>query len=522
MDDIQNLAALSGAFQTGNLGQRGMDSDLKKALTTAANFLGINLEPQAKILLPLFAGLRHRYPVDTPTMGAAQAQWRMQLGYGSFGFGAAANFGTANGANGGVTSPSATTIAADYKSLSINGEVQWEAIQQARGFDNAMAIDTMWALSALLRLEELIVLYANEAAIAAPVISTLGGSTLNTPATFAAGAWTVIVTAITGQGSLTNGSANSPVGESVNSNSLVVTAPVGGSTFLDVSWPEVPGAVGYKVYCDSAVGGGAGATTLVLPGQMRYWNSTGTGLTTLGTALISVPTGQTFITVNHVQIVAVPTAGTPPPGAEGTANANVFEGTLAWCEKSTIYGQSLPFRNVIDQGGNLLTTAGTGILEFDSILQTQWQTNHTSPSLILCSSNSVVSMGNKIAAAGSNSQIRLDVYQDRNRVVGGLYIGGYVNKFASSMAGMQTTIDVWAHPYMPDGTFLFLSENIPNQTYPYSRTAKAFALDVQTPYTYFELGRTQRSFPYDVFLGETLKCYWPNAQAAIVGARVDS
>lgn len=518
MDDIMNLAQLSGAMATGNLGQRGMDSDMKKALTTSAGFLGINLEAQAKIMLPLFAGLRHRYPVDTPTMGAAQAQWRMQLGFGAFGFGAAANFGTANGANGGTTLPSATTIAADYKSLSINGEVQWEAIQQSRGFDNAMTIDTMWALSALLRLEELIVLYANEAAITMTTIATAGGSTLNTPATFAAGTWTVIVTAITGQGSLTNATANSAVGESANSNSVGVVAPVGGSTFLDVSWPAVPGAVGYKVYCNSAVGGGAGATTLVLPTQMAY--TTG-NLTTLGTT-ISVPTGQTYVTVNRVQIIAVPTAGTPPPGADGTANANVFEGTLAWCEKSTIYGQALPFRNTIDQAGLSLTTQGTGIKEFDSILQTQWQTNHTSPSLVLCSSNSVVSMSNKIAAAGSNSQIRLDVYQDRNRVVGGLYVGGYVNKFASSMAGMQTTIDVWAHPYMPDGTFLFLSENIPNQTYPYSRTAKAFALDVQTPYTYFELGRTQRSFPYDVFLGESLKCYWPSAQACIVGARVDS
>jgi hypothetical protein len=522
MDDIMNLAQLSGALATGNLGQRGLDSSLKKALTTTAGFLGVNLESQAKILLPLFAGLRHRYPVDTPSMGAATAQWRMQLGFGAFNFGAAANFGTANGANGGATAPSATTIAADYKSLSINGEVQWEAIQQARGFDNAMTIDTMWALSALLRLEELICLYANEAAISAPVI-TGTSATLSSALTFAVGTWSVIVTAITGQGALTNASSNSPVGESVNSNTAAVVVAATAKDFLDVSWPAVPGAVGYKVYCNSAVNGGAGATTLCDPATKLAYAKTVSGsfLTTKGDAIV-VPTGQTFVTVNHVQIIAVPTAGTPPPGAEGTANANVFEGTLAWCEKSTIYGQALPFRNIIDQAGLLLTTSGTGIAEFDSILQTQWQINHTSPSLILCSSNSIVSMGNKIAAAGSNSQIRLDVYQDRNRVVGGLYVGGYVNKFASSMAGMQTTIDVWAHPYMPDGSFLFLSENIPNQTYPYSRTAKAFALDVQTPYTYFELGRTQRSFPYDVFLGETLKCYWPSAQAAIVGARVDS
>ena len=147
---------------------------------------------------------------------------------------------------------------------------------------------------------------------------------------------------------------------------------------------------------------------------------------------------------------------------------------------------------------------------------------HISPSLILCSSNSIVSAGNKIASAGNNNQLRLDVYGARNNITGGLYVGGYVNKFAASMIGSNVTIPMWAHPYMPDGTFLFLSEDVPPETLPYSRTGKTFGLDIQTPYTYFELGRTDRSFPYDVFYTETLKCYWPNVQAAITGARVDS
>ncbi len=520
MDDIQQLAAISGQLAASQFGQTS-PQQLKKALTTAAGFLGINLEAQAKILLPLFAGLRHRLPVDTPAVGAATAQWRMQLGFGAFAFGAAANFGTANGANGGTTSPSATSIAADYKALSINGEVQWEAIQQARGFDNAMAIDTMFALSALLRLEELEILFANEALLTPPVISG-NPATATAVNTFAAGTWHVKVTALSGQGTLTNAAANSNVGESAVSNNLAIVVPVGDSDYLDVSWPAVEGALGYKVYVEAAAGGGTFYLVNPNTGLAYAKLSGGSYLGALGDAIV-VPTGQTFVTVNHVQIIAVGVNTQPtPPGADGSANSNVFEGLTAWAQKSTIYGQALPFRNVKDMAGLTLTAQGTGIAEFDSILQTQWVTNHTSPSLIVCSANSIVSMSNKIAAAGSNSQIRLDVYQDRNRVVGGLYVGGYVNKFASSMAGMQTTIDVWAHPYMPDGTFLFLSENIPNQTYPYSRTSKAFALDVQTPYTYFELGRTSRTFPYDVFLGETLKCYYPSAQAAIVGARVDS
>ncbi len=78
---------------------------------------------------------------------------------------------------------------------------------------------------------------------------------------------------------------------------------------------------------------------------------------------------------------------------------------------------------------------------------------------------------------------------------------------------------------MPDGSFLFLSENIP---YQYAQTGRAFAMDVQTPYTYWELGRPSGAgnkggvIPFEVFFGETSKCYHPNAQAAIQGCRVDA
>lgn len=511
--DIDNLKALMGTMN---------QDELKKALTAATGFVGYNLEPQAKLMLPLFAGLRNRLAVDRPAVGAPQATWRMQLGYGSFSFGAAANYGTANGANGGSPTPANTSISADYKALSITDAVEWEAIQQSRGFDDALALETSIALSTLLRLEELVVLGGNEAAIAAPVGSG-NPSTLVAPATFAVGTWTVLITAVTSQGALTNASSNSNVGESVVSNAVGVVVPAGGVAFLDVSWPVVPGAVGYKVYCDTAAGGGAGATSLCDPNtKLRYRKITNglTDLSALGDPIV-VPSGQTYVGVNHVQISAIPAGGTPPPGADGTANANVYEGLVSWCEKTTLYGQALPTPTQYfkDMNGAPLTTAGTGISEFDFILQNLWNTWHTSPSLIITSSNGVTSLGNKLVAANNAAMFRFDITQERNKIVGGLFVGGYTNKFASSMAGMQTAIDVWAHPYMPDGSFLFVSERIP---YQYSREARGFALDVQTPYTYLELGRTQRSFPFDVFLGETLKCYHPLAQAYISGARVDA
>lgn len=527
--DIEVLKALSGYLNGPQAAtNRAQRNELKKALTAANGFVGINLEPQAKLLLPLFAGLRHRIPVDTPAVGAAQAQWRMLLGYGAYTFGASANFGVADDANGPATAEAATSIAADYKEQSINGGVGWTAIQKALGWDNAMTIDTMMALSLLLRTEELLLLLANAAAIAAPVISG-NPSTATAINTFAAGTWHVRVTAITGQGTLPGGAGMAGtvlnnVGESVISNSLAIVVPGGDCDFLDVSWPIVPGALGYKVYVEDAAG--SGTYYLVNPNTgLNYANLVaGSYLSTLGDAIV-VPAGQTYVTVNHVQIkaVGVNTQPVDPGAVDHSVNANVFEGFHSWVTKSTIYGQALPNARVaVDMAGLPLTVVATGIKEFDQILATQWQRNHTSPSLIVCSVNSVTSLSNKIAAAGGSTQIRLDVYKERNAIVGGLYVGYYVNKFAASMAGMRSEVPIWAHPYMPDGTFEFLSEDVPPETLPYAREAKIFKLDVQTPYTYLELGRVNRSFPYDVFFGETLKCYWPDAQSVIAGARVDA
>lgn len=522
LNDLNLLRTLAGIASDQQLPND--PRELRKALTTAAGFLGIQLVEEAKLLLPRFAGLRNRMPTSADPRGAAASQWRMQLGYGAFDFAAA--FGVANGANGSDTVESATTIAADYKSMSIKGGVQWEAIRQAQGWDNAMTIDSKMALSLLLRLEELEVLYGNSAAL---TMTTVTGTSSTVHALagpiFSNATWSVAVTALTGIGTVANAGSNSTVGETLLAYSDV-SVGASGADYLDVSWPYVPGALGYKVYCNAAGAGGHARTAVYLvdpnTGLNYAKNTAGSYLAGLGDAIV-VPAGQTYVTVNRVQIKTVPANTQPnPPAADGSANANVFEGVHAWCSKSTIYGTSVGTKIVKDMGGLPLTTQSTGILEIDQILQSLWTSLHISPTLIVTSPNGVVSMANRIAAANNGQQLRLEVYQDRNKIVGGLYIGGYVNKFASSMIGAQTTVDVWAHPYCPDGTFDIVCEDIPVETHPFTGVAKSFELDVATPYTYLPLGRTDRSFPYDVFYNETMRCYYPTAQASIVGVRVDS
>ena len=519
MNDIQQMQAMLGQFQ------KDPDS-LKKLLTAATGFVGFNLEEQAKLMISSYAGFRSRLPTDTPQMGAIAATWRMMLGFGAFNW--AANFGSANGNNGGATTPAQTSISATYHSQSVHGDVEWEAIQQARGYDDARAIETSLALATLVRYDERLCVLGNNSLLTPPVI-TGNPSTLTTANTFAAGNWHVQVTAITGQGSLpggagTAGTVLNNVGESAISNILTITAPPGDVDFLDVSWAPVPGAVGYKVYCELTPGGGV--YYLVNPNlglKYRKITAGATDLTAYGDNIV-VPNGQTYVGVTHVQIYTIPLNTQPqtPGAADNSANLNAFEGAIAWAEKNTIYTQALPVNHpVTNMDGATLTTSGTGIAEIDAYLLNLWQNNQIAPNLCLTSSAGVNSMTNHLVAANNGSMFRLDVTNERSGIQGGLYMTGYNNKFSSSMQGGPKSLEVWAHPDVPDGNFIFLVEQMP-PAYKYSRTGNVFALDVQTPYTYLGQAIQNRSFPFSVMFGETLKCYFPTAQGSIVGARVDS
>lgn len=505
--DLEFLKNLMGA---------GTPEELQKAITASTGFVGYNLEEQAKLMLPLFAGLRNAIPVDKPKQGAPKATWRMNIGYGAYDFGTYT--GTAEGGTGTDLTNNKVTVEADYHTQSVKGSVTWEAISQAMGYDDPLSIETSIGLSTLIKHDELNVLGGNGIKIAQVGTVTGNQSTLSSALTFATGTWNVKVTAITLQGSLTNASSNSIVGEGEPSANCGVVVSSVAKDFLDVSWAAIPGAVGYKVYCSVSVG--SSTLQLCIPNtdlKYRAINPTtgATDLTTLGDAF-TTPSGQTFIGVNHCQIFTAPTSGTALPTGDHSVNLNMFEGLIAWCEKDSIYGASVGTHIKKDMDGAPLTTIGTGISEFDYILQQLWTTWVTSPSKIVTSPAGVTAIGNALVAANSGAMFRLDVTQERGNIVGGLYVGGYVNKFASSMAGMKAVIDVWAHPYMPDGTVLFLSERIP---YQYSREGRGFALDVQTPYTYWELARSDRSIPFSIFMIETLKCYHPLAQSSIVGAK---
>ena len=505
----------AGQFNDGQL------ATFKKALDATSGYTGYNLEREVKFRLPAYTVMRNRVAVDAAPVGPMSgpaANYKMQLGYNGFDFGAA--MGTAFGANGVEGNPNAINIGALYKSQSIKGSVQLEAIDLGRQFTDPLKDQSMFNLQTLMRIEELLVTGGNLYAISAPVPV---GSGAGTGSVFGVGTWTVKVTALTLEGALRNATAaTTPAagiapGESVPGTVSIV---VSGSAklYLDVSWPVVEGALGYKVYCSDQYGDATDVYLLDPATELAYKD---------GDAFVPEATGQAYIGVNHVRIVAAPAGVKNAPTIDGSANANQFEGYVAWSTKTTMYGQTLASagqRVFIDMDGGSLTAENSGIAEVNNALQRLWLMYHTAPTLMVGSPATIRAITNKVTGNNNVSMMLVGNQsgniQQQNKFIGGIMVGGYTNQFAQN-AGMSTLIDIIAHPYLPDGFLMLLSETLPPDTYRFAQDSRCFALDVLRPYNYFPLASTDRNINFDIWFLETLKCYYPTAQAAIAGIRVD-
>jgi hypothetical protein len=522
MIDMNGLiSALNRMQGIGDFNDKSL-ANFQKALTASSGYFGYNLEREVKFRLPAYTVLRQRVAVDPGPQGpmaGKQAHWKMQLGYNGFDFGAA--MGTAFGANGAEGNPDATDIGADYKSQSIHGSTQLEAIDFGRQFTDPIKAQSMFNLQTLMRIEELLVTGGNEFAIDHPVPVGSGGGS---GSVFHSGTFRVKVTALTLEGTLRNATAAAAnaatlpavqyPGESVVGTVDIVTTT---HLYLDVSWPVVQGALGYKVYISDAYNDTADVFLLDPATEMTFKD---------GGVIVPQFAGGKYVGVNHVFITALPAGTTPPPTVDGSANANTYEGYWAWCTKTTMYGQSLAAagqRVFTDMDGAEFTAENSGVKEVNDALEKLALLYHTAPTAMVGSVKTVRALTN-VSTGNNNSSMMLvgnqgGNLQQQNKFIGGIMIGGYTNQFAQHY-GMSPMIDIIAHPYMPDGSLMLLSETLPPDTYRFAQDSRCYALDVLRPYNYFPLASTDRNINFDIWFLETLKCYYPTAQAAIAGIDV--
>jgi hypothetical protein len=458
------------------------DQNLKKTIAIG-DIPNIYLIRLAKLMLPLYAGLRRRLAQSTPPVGSDKAQWRAELGTSNFNFGTAMQ--AAELSTGQAISETFLTFAAPYKRIAVNDKVSLEAVYGSRGFDDPLQVAVVRALTLLIGTEERKILGDNSGSIAAPVVTATNSSTGGTiGSNTAVTAW---VTALTYRGwlaesILTGSSQGSVPGESsAGSATAGSTGSTTNTNSVNLTWPAVPGAVAYNVYA-------------VIPTVERYSKT---------------------VTINKATITGSGVANSGShPAADLSAGSNGYEGLVPWCELSTIYTNPISSRTFTDQSGSGLTTYAGGVVEFDTLLAALWTNWNLAPSLIVTSANGAKHLTKVILSSSNPAIYRLEVSQERGTVQGGAFVTGYVNKFAPFADGTPRMLDVMAHPYFTDGTYLFLTESVP---YPYAREARGLAIETLIPYTYFPLAQTDISYPFAMLVSETLECFHPGAQAALVG-----
>ena len=455
---------------------------LAKAVT-ASSVPGIYLIKLAKLMLPVYAGLVNRIPTQSPQgMSSNQATWRAQLGFGSIN--EYSGFRVAEAAIGAVPPTNFLTFNAPFSDISYNDSVTLKAIAAGRGYSDPLQISVIKTMAALLRLQERVILGSNAAAIAAPTSVTTSGSTTSL-GTITTGSYIVGVTALTYEGwlSAAKGGA-STVGESTATYaSQLVT---GGTGVINVTWPAVPGAVAYNLYI--------GTTGQIA--ALGKWNKQ--------------------VLINKAQLTdASLGGGAVAPVADTTVNAYGQESLIQWCEQSTVYSQAITGKvTPYDNAGAGLTAQNGGIAQFDYQLAQLWSNWHIAPSVMVMSPNMNACLVGKLMSLNNSSLYRIEVSQERGTIAGGAMVTGYVNKFAPFADGTPRYIDVIPHPYMPDGTVLFMAETIP---YPMGNETRGFVRDVLLPYTYFPLASSTVQYNYTITTSETLESFNPSAQTAIQG-----
>ncbi len=483
------------AMDGNEIRSRGLANDFNKGVisTTAP---GYYLQMMVKMMLPVLTPMLNRIPMQKPRTGGSRAEWRVNLGFqnldetqGMIAPEAGVAIGSTTG-TGQAISENPTLFQTPYSRHPVNDAVTVEAQYAMLGYDDAFQYSIVRALTAYLRIAEMATLWNNYAAVGA--IGAVTATTSGSSSALAGGTNDKFaVTGLTGIGWRGNqlgiggkGGASSVQGETAAT--LTTATDLSTATSVKLTFAAKPGCLAYNVYyLPSGVVGNA-----------RYVG--------------------TYYT-NAITITALPAVGAAKsyPTADGSANANGYEGALQWCEMSTIYGNSITNKTVTDQAGAALTLAGPNrISEIDKILadlMTNWQ---LAPSLIVGSPNTIRHFNNILQSGGSAQPyiIHLGAGPEQGSLVGGMWAGAYTNNYSLGLQNVPKVIDVMAHPYLADGTLMVMTETIP---YPMAREARGWVIEQQIPLTYWPLAALTASWPYMMFSDQVLENYHPPAQAAI-------
>jgi hypothetical protein len=447
---------------------------LRKTYDTSLNLIGVNLEAPSKKLFPVYSPLRNKISRQRAPNGASATTWKAITAINTSKIWPGVSEGNRNSKIVTATEDKSAT----FKELGLDDEVTFKAINRARNFEDLRATASINLLYAVMIDEEKVLLGGQATDIGAPsaptAVADVGGGSL------AAGTYTVKISALVLRGydkAEKAGGAALADGESDASAASAGIVLAGPSDALDVTWPAKKGAVAYNVFVDKDGGG------------YKY---------------------QSTVFVNDIKIQTYTALTAAPNATDETGNALEFTGIIGSIETDA----ALPATQFVDQGGAALTsdTAG-GIVEFDDVLKSMWDNFRVGPDEILVNSAQARDI-TKLIGSSSNLSYRVVLQDGQRNVVGGIYVGAYLNKFASSFAeGVPNEVTIKIHPNLPPGTILFVVHRLP---YPNNQVPNVWEVETLQEYTHYDFALTARKYEFGIYHDEVLKGYYSACQAAIV------
>jgi hypothetical protein len=418
-----------------------------------------NLEPYAKTLYPVITPIRNKTRRFTNGNGGNSVNWKIITAINP-----SRTFpGTREGIRGAVIDQTVDSRSALFARLSLENSITEEAIMEAQGFDNALAIEGDNLLRSMFISEEEWLFAGNATGLsqpAAPVgVASAGGALAAAAnnyckvvaltydgwkrASLANGLTTTFVkTSALAEVQTVNGgcSAVSPA----SAAGLATTAANGTITW---SVTAVPAAFGYAWF--TGIAPGAGACTLA-------------AITTIN---------QYVATAAAVGAQVDNGAGYGAGAALGAANnysnnaGVVFDGLISQSVNPLILSPSgtptaTGYYNSLNGVG--LTGDGDGnVNEIDAALQWFYDTWKVSPTTIWTSSKGRRTITQLVLAGGASPLYHLNVNPGGNAAIsGGTLVREYENKFAPNGA---KAIPIEVHPNLPpnSGKVFFECDEIP-------------------------------------------------------------
>lgn len=476
-----------------SLARNSSNGDLAKAWlqpNSATTGLQVyDLEAPAKLLYPVLTPLRNKIPRVGGGKGT-QANWRAITGVNT----TRLSGGLGQGNRGGVIAQTTMDYYAAFRGLGFDNYVTFEADMSSEGFQDLKATAVQSLLRSLMIEEEFVILGGNG-------ITGLGTTPTPTVTAFTSGgtiststAVVVGCAALTLEGlrnvTLANGVPGSPAGVLTRTNADGSTDTYGAG----VAAPSATATV-----TTAANNSSVSAHVAPVVGALGYvwYAGTGSNLYVAGVT-----------NLNSILITTLPGSGQLFSALSGDQSVNplVHNGftAIAAANGSGAYWAAQPTGT--DGTGTPLTSDGSGgIVEFDAALASFWNNYRLSPSEIWVSAQEQNFIRRKVLTAPSSSVplSRFTVQTAQDNVRGGSAVRGYINPFGM---GAAQEIPVRLHPNLPNGTVMFLTDELP---YALNDVQNVYQIKTRKEYYQIEWPLRTRKYEYGVYCDQVLQHYFP-------------